>query len=257
MRILAKSDIGKAREMNQDSFFAAKETDEIKLFILADGMGGYKGGEIASSVAVYSAQNYICNNFKETKKERVDILKLINDSMEYANLMVYERSKEKEELKDMGTTLDVCLIYNNKAYIGHVGDSRIYRIRKNIMRKLTTDHSYVQKLVSEGTITKEEADTHPKKNMLMKAVGCNALVEPDVMCKGFLKDDIILMCSDGLTNMLKDEQIYKILLDNSENPVAALINSANREGGIDNITAIIIDNIQIKEQEDLKEEKEL
>ena len=249
MRILAKSDIGKARDMNQDSFFASKENDDIKLFILADGMGGYKGGEIASSVAVYSAQNYILNNFKDTPKERLDILKLISDGMEYANLMVYERSKESEELKDMGTTLDVCLIYNNKAYIGHVGDSRIYRIRKNIMRKLTTDHSYVQKLINDGKISKEEADVHPKKNMLMKAIGCNSLVEPDLMCKGFLKDDIILMCSDGLTNMLNDDQIYKTLFENPDNPVAALINSANREGGIDNITTIIIDNIQIKETE--------
>lgn len=243
LRILAKSDIGKSRDMNQDSFFASKEDDEIKLFILADGMGGYKGGEIASSVAVYSAQNYICNNFKSIPKERADILKLISDGIEYANLMVYERSREAQELNDMGTTLDVCLLYNNKAYIGHVGDSRVYRIRKNIIRKITTDHSYVQKLVKDGTITKEEADHHPKKNMLMKAVGCNSLVEPDLMCRGFLKDDIILMCSDGLTNMLKDDEIYKILLENSENPVAALINQANREGGIDNITAIIIDNI--------------
>lgn len=243
LRILAKSDIGKARDMNQDSFFVAKEEDEIKLYILADGMGGYKGGEIASSVAVYSAQNYICNNFKEIPKERADILKLITDSMEYANLMVYERSKENEELNEMGTTLDVCLIYNNKAFIGHVGDSRVYRIRKNMMRRLTTDHSYVEQLIKEGKITKEEAETHPKKNMLMKAIGCNSLVEPDVMCRGFLKDDIILMCSDGLTNMLKEEQIYNTLYENSENPVAALINNANREGGTDNITVIIIDNI--------------
>lgn len=241
MRILAKSDIGKARDMNQDNFYAAQEADAIKLFILADGMGGYKGGEIASSIAVYSAQNYICNNFEGISKEKQSILKLITDSIEYANLMVYERSKEAEELKDMGTTLDVCLIYNNKAFIGHVGDSRVYRIRKKIMRRLTTDHSYVQGLVEDGKITKEEAQTHPKKNMLVKAVGCNSLVEPDVICKGFLEDDIILMCSDGLTNMLKDEEIYKILLENPENPVAALINSANREGGIDNITTIIID----------------
>lgn len=255
MRILAKSDIGKARNMNQDCFYAAKQDSEVKLFIVADGMGGYKGGEIASSVAVYSAQNYICNNFKETPKEKLEILKLIKDSIEYANLMVYERSKEEEELRDMGTTIDVCLVYGNKVYIGHVGDSRVYRIRKNIIRRLTTDHSYVQKLVKEGTITKEEADNHPKKNMLMKAIGCNSLVEPDVMCKGFLKDDILLMCSDGLTNMVKDDQIYKILLENSENPVAALINAANREGGMDNITAIIIDNIEREEPEKMASEE--
>lgn len=110
MRVLAKTDIGKARDINQDSFYASEEDDEIQLFVLADGMGGYQGGEIASSVAVYSAQNYICNNFKETVKEKDDILKLIEDSIEYANLMVYERSKETPELKDMGTTLDVCLL---------------------------------------------------------------------------------------------------------------------------------------------------
>ena len=247
MRILAKSDIGKARQMNQDNFFVSNENDEIKLFILADGMGGYTGGEIASSVAVYSAQNYILNNFKDTPKERDSILKLISDSIEYANLMVYERSREKEELKDMGTTLDVCLIYYNKAYIGHVGDSRIYRIRKNTMKRLTNDHSYVQQLVDDGKITTEEAESHPKKNMLMKAVGCNSLVEPDLMCRGFFWDDIILMCSDGLTNMLSDEQIYNTLLENSENPVAALINNANRQGGVDNITVILLDNIKIKE----------
>ena len=176
MRILAKSDIGKARNMNQDCFYAAKETDEIKLFILADGMGGYQGGEVASSIAVYSAQNYICNNFKETAKYKNDILKLITDSIEYANLMVYERSKETEELQSMGTTLDVCLIYNNRAFIGHVGDSRIYRIRKNFFRRLTTDHSYVQELIDDGKITKEEAAIHPKKNMLVKAIGCNSLI---------------------------------------------------------------------------------
>lgn len=110
LRVLAKTDIGKARDINQDSFYASEEDDEIQLFVLADGMGGYQGGEIASSVAVYSAQNYICNNFKETVKEKDDILKLIEDSIEYANLMVYERSKETPELKDMGTTLDVCLL---------------------------------------------------------------------------------------------------------------------------------------------------
>jgi protein phosphatase len=162
--------------------------------------------------------------------------------MEYANLRVFEKSQENEELKDMGTTLDVCIIYNNKVFIGHVGDSRVYRIRKNIIRKLTTDHSYVEKLVREGTITKEEAYHHPKKNMLMKALGCNSLVEPDVMYKGFFKDDILLMCSDGLTNMLKDDEIYNILLENPENPEEKLIEKANEHGGNDNITVVIVDN---------------
>ncbi len=243
LRILAKSDIGKAREMNQDSFYVSSEEDEVKLFILADGMGGYKGGEIASSIAVNCTKNYIINNISKIKKEKEEFLNLINSAVEYANLIVHEKSKEDIELHDMGTTLDICLIYNNKAFIGHVGDSRVYRIRKNIIRKLTTDHSYVEKLVKEGTITKEEAYNHPKKNMLMKALGCNTLVEPDVMCKGFLKDDILLMCSDGLTNMIKDNEIYKILLENPEDPATALIKKANENGGYDNITTIIVDNV--------------
>ena len=143
----------------------------------------------------------------------------------------------------MGTTLDICLIINNRVFIGHIGDSRVYRIRKNIIRKLTTDHSYVEKLLKEGTITKEEAFHHPKKNMLMKALGCNSLVEPDVLYKGFLKDDILLMCSDGLTNMLKENEIYDVLLKNPVNPDVALVNEANKNGGLDNITVIIVDNV--------------
>ena len=250
MRILAKSDIGKAREMNQDSYYVSDlEKDELKLYILADGMGGYKGGEIASSLAVTNSKNYIVNNFKKTKKDRESILKLIKDAIEYANMLIYEKAKQEPELQDMGTTIDVCLLYNNKVFIGHVGDSRVYRIRKNIMRKLTTDHSYVEKLVKEGTITKEEAYNHPKKNMLMKALGCGSLVEPDVICKGFLKDDILLMCSDGLTNMLRETEIYNLLLNNPENPEEALIKKANELGGYDNITTIIIDNIDIQVDE--------
>lgn len=250
MRVLAKSDIGKSREMNQDSYYISDlENDELKLYILADGMGGYKGGEIASSLAVANVKNYITNHFRKTRKDKENILKLIQYAIEYANKVIYEKAQEDEELHDMGTTLDICLIYNNRVFIGHVGDSRVYRIRKNIMRKLTTDHSYVEKLVKEGTITKEEAYDHPKKNMLMKALGCHSLVEPDVICKGFLKDDILLMCSDGLTNMLRENEIYNLLLNNPDNPEEALIKNANDLGGYDNITAIIIDNIEINEEE--------
>ena len=163
--------------------------------------------------------------------------------MEYANMVVYEKSKENPELQGMGTTLEICLIYNNKVYIGHVGDSRIYRIRKQFIRKLTQDHSYVQKLVKEGTITKEQAAHHPQKNMLMKALGCNAFVEPDVMVKGFLKDDILIICSDGLTNLVDQETIYEMASKNIEQATKDLVKLANDRGGYDNITVVIIKNI--------------
>ena len=121
-----------------------------------------------------------------------------------------------------------------------MGDSRIYRIRKDILRKLTTDHSYVEKLVKDGTITKEQAVNHPKKNMLTKALGCTPFVEADVTVKGFIKDDIILMCSDGLTNMITEDEIYNMIKMDYKVAPQNLVDKANENGGYDNITAIII-----------------
>ena len=243
IKAYAKSDIGKVREINQDSFYISDSLDQVQLYMLADGMGGYNGGEIASKLAIQSAKSYIENNFKEIEKDRESIIQLVGSSMEYANMVVYEKSKENKDLEGMGTTLEICLIYNNKVYIGHVGDSRIYRIRKEFMRKLTQDHSYVQKLVKDGTITKEEAMHHPQKNMLMKALGCNAFVEPDVMVKGFLKEDILIMCSDGLTNLVSQEEIFKEAKKDIEQAPKELVEKANNNGGYDNITVVIIKNI--------------
>ena len=243
MQVFAKSDIGRERKTNEDFYYVSKPEDKIRLFILADGMGGYNGGEIASKLAVQTAKNYIENNFKDIEKDKDSIIQLLGSSMEYANMVVYEKSKETPELQGMGTTLEICLIYNNKAYIGHVGDSRIYRVRKQFIRKLTQDHSYVQKLVKEGTITKEQAEHHPQKNMLMKALGCNAFVEPDVMVKGFLKDDIIIMCSDGLSNLVDQETIYEMASKNIEQGTKDLVQLAKDRGGYDNITVVIIKNI--------------
>ena len=243
IKAYAKSDLGKVREMNQDYYYISNSLDEVQLYLLADGMGGYTGGEIASKLAVQTAKNYIENNFKDIEKDRDSIIQLLGSSMEYANMVVYEKAKENPELQGMGTTLEICLIYNNKAYIGHVGDSRIYRVRKQFIRKLTQDHSYVQKLVKEGTITKEQAEHHPQKNMLMKALGCNAFVEPDVMVKGFLKDDILIMCSDGLSNMVDQQTIYEMASKNIEQATKDLVQLAKDRGGYDNITVVIIKNI--------------
>lgn len=170
IKAYAKTDIGKIREKNQDYYYISNPLDEVQIYMLADGMGGYNGGEIASKLAIQSAKSYIENNFKVIEKDKDSILQLIASSMEYANMVVYEKSQEDKELEGMGTTLEICLIYNNRAFIGHIGDSRIYRIRKEFMRKITQDHSYVQKLVKDGTITQEEAIHHPQKNMLIKAL---------------------------------------------------------------------------------------
>ncbi len=155
-------------------------------------------------------------------------------------MIIHDKAVSTVDAKQMGTTLDVCLISQGKIYIGHVGDSRIYRIRKEYMRKLKKDHSYVQQLLDEGKITKEQSATHPDRNMLMKALGVTGYIEPDAMVKGYLKDDIILMCTDGLTNMVSEEEIYKIIKENPTDASKPLIQKANDNGGRDNITAIII-----------------
>lgn len=242
MRVFAKSDIGKARNMNQDNYYIPQEDDKIQLFVLADGMGGYNGGEIASSLAVQSVIIYVKEHFSSIQLNKESILAFIKQTIEYANQVVYNKSKTEEELSEMGTTLEVCIIYNNKVFIGHVGDSRVYRIRKQFIRKLTIDHSYVEKLVRDGTITRQESYTHPKKNMLTKALGCDESIQPDVMVKGFLKDDILLMCSDGLTNLVSENEIYGMVVTNTKTAVDNLIQRANDNGGLDNITVIIIDN---------------
>ena len=244
IKAYAKSDVGKAREINEDSYYITQDSlNKIQLFILADGMGGCNAGEIASKQAVISAKNYIENNFDDTPKDKDSLIQLVASSIEYANMVVYEESKKDENLEGMGTTLEVCLIYNNRVFIGHIGDSRIYRIRKDFIRKITQDHSYVQKLVQDGTITNEEAEHHPKKNMLMKALGVNAFVEPDVMVKGFQKGDTLIICSDGLTNMVDINDIFKAVNENFEIATKELVELANQNGGIDNITIITIKNL--------------
>ena len=244
IKAYAKTDVGKARDLNEDSYYITTDQfQKLQLFILADGMGGCNAGDLASSLALMSAKSYIENNFENTPKDKENICKLVKSSMEYANMVVHEKSLENKNLDGMGTTLEVCLIYNNRVYIGHIGDSRVYRIRNDFIRKLTQDHSYVQKLVQEGTITKEEAEHHAKKNILMKALGCNAYVEPDVMVKGFKKGDILIICSDGLTNMVNIDDIYNIVKDNFELATKELIDLANQNGGMDNITIITIKNL--------------
>ena len=240
MKGFAKTDIGKAREINQDYYSIPKSDQDLQLFILADGMGGYNGGEVASSLATQAAKSYIEDNFTKVEHTKEAILILIKNAIEYSNKVVFEKSKSVPELEGMGTTLDICFIYNNKIYIGHVGDSRVYRIRGELIRKLTKDHSYVQQLVEDGKITREEANHHPKKNMLTKALGCTAYVEPDIRARNLEPGDILVMCSDGLTNMVEEKEIYQVVKEAPEVAPQTLVNLANNAGGYDNITVITI-----------------
>lgn len=237
MKIYAKTDIGKARETNQDCYYIPISEEELKLYIIADGMGGYAGGEVASNLAVFTIKKHIEENI-----EGEDPVEVIKEAVKEANNVIYEKARNSEELEEMGTTLDLCLIYNNKIYIGHIGDSRVYKISNRKLEQITTDHSYVQKLLKEGTITEEEAENHPKKHMIMKALGGKEQEEPDIIIETLEKDEIIIMCTDGLSNMVSNEEILKIVQENPENAHEVLVNKANENGGMDNITLIIISN---------------
>ena len=245
MRFYGLTDRGMQRENNEDSIFVSNVTDELKLFIVADGMGGANGGEIASKSAIERGETYIKSEFKNIRHEKEDIENLIRLAIKRANKYVYEKAKAYPEYAGMGTTLIVVVVFRGKAYIGHVGDSRVYRFRKHIIRQLTKDHSYVQALLKGGTITKEEAKNHPQKNVLLKVLGCEKDVEPDVFSKGFIKDDIILICTDGLTNMLDEKEIYETIMKHKEylkDACKALISNANLLGGFDNISVVLISN---------------
>lgn len=186
-----------------------------------------------------AAKSYILNNYEITFNNKEDIQKLVNGAIEYANMIVYEKSKEDEKYKYMGATLEILLIINDDIYIGHAGDSRIYRLRKGVLKKITKDHSYIENLIEDGKITREEALKHPDKNMVTKGIGNSKLVEPDVIHKKFKDGDTILMCTDGLTNMVSEERIQEILQEEGD-VSKKLTDEANKNGGMDNITVVVI-----------------
>lgn len=243
MRFCGITDIGKSRKENQDGFFLCDEFENIKYFIIADGMGGVNGGKVASTAAIEAIKAYIDENIYDIELEEEQIKELIKGAILNANKFIYQKAIREEKYKGMGTTVILAVTYGNRVYIGHVGDSRLYRVRKNIIRQLTKDHSYVQALLEEGSITKIEAQNHPQKNILLKVVGCEEDIEPDIIIKGFKKDDVLVMCTDGLTNMISTKEIYDVVSSGKvdlKETCKKLVDMANNNGGFDNISVVLI-----------------
>lgn len=241
MDIGVKSDIGNRRDMNQDSYYLGSKED-IPLFIIADGMGGHKAGEVASEMAISIIKEKFLKEKENLEKKRTEIALLIKNAIEEANSKILQESIENKECRGMGTTITMAYILVDKLFIGHIGDSRAYLLRKNDFVQLTEDHSLVAQLVKNGSISKEEAQCHPQKNIITRAVGTDSNIEIDIIIKDIDKEDIILFCTDGLTNMVGDSKIKEILLT-SENMQAAcedLVNIANENGGLDNITVMAV-----------------
>lgn len=233
------TNIGKVRKQNQDNIGFA-ETRNGDIFVVCDGMGGHKGGQIASNIAVDSIVEYF------SAKSYADIPEAIDSAVRYANKNIYQKAQEDPELDRMGTTAVVLLVREDKVYFGYVGDSRIYIMSSGKLYRLTKDHSYVQKLIDNGIITEEKAETHPKKSQLLKALGIAETVEPEVCNEPVLpkNGDKFLLCSDGLTGPVNDLNIQSILKTKAKNAnekANELLSMALAAGGSDNISIQIVE----------------
>lgn len=243
MHACGRSIVGSHRKNNEDAIFINKELEGLfkNLFIVADGMGGHNAGEIASMLAITSFVDYIKNHSGDLSSEQ-DILDIMIAANIHANSIVYEKATSDDGLVGMGTTMDTICVYKNKMYITHVGDSRVYMLRDDEFTQLTKDHSYVMELVKIGKLTEEEAKVHPKKNIITRAVGIDKNVEIDTVINDIYENDQILLCTDGLTNMVANEEIKDILKSDLSllEKTDLLINTANKNGGMDNISAILL-----------------
>lgn len=239
MKISYGTDVGITRKENQDSVYIHSFSDSSGLFIVADGMGGYEGGKLASSSAVERISKYIINDFNDNLKGE-EIRELLQMSIKEASGEIYKISSGKRELRGMGTTVVVCIVSGGVLYTASVGDSRGYLYTDGVLKQITTDHSLVYDLYSKGLISKEEARKHPQKNVITRAVGSEAIVLIDTFETKLKANDIILICSDGLHTMVSEEKISEILETSCENTAEKLINLANENGGKDNITVITV-----------------
>ena len=239
MRIYSATDVGQKRKMNQDYVFVSEGPvgNLPNLFTVADGMGGHNAGDYASSHAVRILVDEI--------REDADYnpVKVIRHAIEAANTEIRNRAQEDENLRGMGTTMVVATIVDQYAYVANVGDSRLYVIQDGI-RQVTRDHSLVQEMVRMGEISEAEARNHPDKNIITRALGAEKTVDVDFFDLKLEKGCTILMCSDGLSNMVEDEKIQEIIFDpeaDIDQKGSALLREANQNGGKDNIAVVLVE----------------
>lgn len=234
------TDPGKVRDHNEDS--VTIETDQMGeiLLAVADGMGGHRGGEVASNIAI----SHIAKRFSEisTVGNKEDAINFLKDIVSEANVLLYQYTVDHPESLGMGTTIVLAVLTKNFLLFGNIGDSSGYVLKNKKLYKITSDHTLVSLLVKSGEITEEEAKEHPRKNVLMRALGAQTTVEMDVFD---VETDVegIFLCSDGLTNMLEEEQINKVLNENLsvEEKLTKLIQKSNNRGGTDNISVAYLE----------------
>lgn len=239
MRIGAKSDIGRYRKLNEDSFFIYRN-EKLVGGMVADGMGGHEAGEVASRMAADLVKEGIMDGF-DPELDYVEFSEVVRRAVVNANEEIYRKNKLSQGEKNMGTTAAAAFVFRGKLITVNVGDSRVYAVGDGI-RQVTRDHSYVEELVERGEITKESARTHPQKNYITRAIGTDEFVKADVLIQTY-NGEIIVICSDGLTNLVSDEQIMNIVKthEDFDDAAAELVELANKKGGTDNITCVVFD----------------
>lgn len=231
-----KTDPGLIRKNNEDQYTVEPD---IGLMIVADGMGGHQGGEVASNLAVKIVASEIKEGLKINLNDQSEI---IRTAVKKADEVIYNKAQRDKSLEDMGTTIVIALCKENDITIAHVGDSRVYLINKNNIKQITMDHSAVSELVQIGEITQEEARRHHLKHVITRALGIKNSAEPDIQTLQIRKEEYLLLCTDGLTDMLEDDEIMEIILKDTgdlEQTCENLIARANKRGGRDNITIIL------------------
>jgi serine/threonine protein phosphatase PrpC len=228
IRVGTASDIGRARERNEDAYLASHP-----LYVVADGMGGHRGGREASRMAV----DVLAEIGEEAPQDR------LTEQIRRANEAVFERSSRERALAGMGTTVTAVMAGDNELHLAHVGDSRAYLLRDGKLRRLTQDHTLVDRMVREGKISEAEAHTHPQRSILTRALGVDQDVQVDEVSMDVRGGDRLLLCTDGLTGMVEEEEVRDVLQSSKDPQEAAdrLVAAANAAGGLDNITVVVLD----------------
>ncbi len=240
MKIVAKTDKGIVRESNQDAYAVGELPGEVAWAVVCDGMGGASGGDIASALAVKVISDKINSCYNEKMRDS-SVKNLLDSAIAAANIEVYDLAYSRPELQGMGTTVVCAIVRDEDVFIAHAGDSRAYIADKNGIRQITTDHSYVQDLVDKGEITADEAERHPNKNVITRAVGIDKRIDIDFDQFELHDEEILLLCSDGLTNFVSNEEMFSEISDGQYYAFAdRLVKRANINGGGDNITVVAV-----------------
>ena len=240
MLYAAKTHVGLVRQLNEDSYALVTDHEQFGVAIVADGMGGHLAGEVASALAIQAVVTHV----KETSDRDDDPSDRLMEAIQRANQIVYEHANSSDGLNGMGTTLISTLFNGEHIYLGHIGDSRAYLFQSGELRQLTDDHTLVNELYKNGQITAEEAIHHPQRNIVTRAVGTDPHVAADLLHIEWAEGDILLICSDGLTNMVEASEMQEILRHDEalESKADRLVQQALAAGGHDNITVVMVQN---------------